>query len=367
MRIDRVTLTHVRVPLVEPFRSGTGVVAEKDGILVTVIADGIVGVGEASPVNGSLDSAGTPEVTWDDLALRFIPAVVSMRPRSLDEVCGLLEAIGGNPYARAGVETAFWDIEAQQQGVPLGRLLGGHRTRLESGLVVGITQTIPELLTMIEHHCAEGYKRVTIKVQPGWDLEPLREIRRHFGQIPLTVDAQCAYASGHFDHLRRFDEFELMMIEQPLARGDLEGHARLQATIATPVCLDESAEDPATVQHAIDIGACRIVNIKIQRVGGLRNAVRIHDLCAAAGIPVLAGTMPELGIGGAQTVHLATLPNFRYPMDVGSSRRWYVDDVISPLLEVRGGEIQLPLAAGNAYQIAGKAVSKYTVREEVVV
>jgi O-succinylbenzoate synthase len=232
---------------------------------------------------------------------------------------------------------------------------------------VGRASTIPELIAMIEPRLADGYKRLKIKVQPGWDLEPLREVRREFGDIPLMVDANCAYSREHFEHLRRFDEFGMIMIEQPLAKGDLEGHALLQDMIETPVCLDEGAEDPTAVQLAIDIGACRIINIKIQRVGGLRNAVRIHDMCAAAGIPVWAGTMPELGIGGAQTVHLATLPNFRYPTDVQASRRWFVDDVIVPLLEVHDGEIQIPMATGNAYQVAAKVVAKYMVRTEVLV
>lgn len=367
MKIDRITLTHIRIPLVEVFRISNGVVTEKDGILVSVDADGMTGVGEASPMAGTFYSPETPEGTWDDLKQRIIPAVVSMRPKSLDDVCGVLEAIGGNPFARAGVETAFWDLEAQREGIPLARLLGGSRTRIDAGLAVGIAPTIPELLAMIEPRLADGYKRLKIKVQPGWDIEPLREVRRHFGAIPLMVDANCAYSHWHFDHLRRFDEFDLIMIEQPLAREDLEGHAQLQSLLATPICLDEGAEDPAAVQHAIEIGACRIINIKIQRVGGLRNAVRIHDMCAVAGIPVWGGTMPELGIGGAQTVHLATLPNFRFPTDVQASRRWFVEDCISPLLEVHDGQIEIPRGNGNAYQLAPGVVEKYLVRKEVQV
>jgi len=366
MRIDRVTLTHVRVPMVEAFRVGNGVIAEKDAILVTVDADGLTGVGEASPMAGACCSPETPERTWNDLAQRIIPAVVSMRPKTLEDVCGVLEAIGGNAFARAGVETAFWDMEAQRRGQPLSRLLGGSRSRVDAGLAVGKAPTIPELLAMIEPRLADGYKQLKIDVQPGWDLEPLRAVRRAFGNIPLMADANCSYSREHLDHLRRFDEFGMSMMEQPLAKDDLEGHALLQTMIDTPVCLDEGAKDPTAVRHAIDIGACRIVNIKIQRVGGLRNAVRIHDMCAAAGVPVWAGTMPELGIGGAQTVHLATLPNFRYPTDVQASRRRFVDDVTVPLLEVHDGEIRLPMATGNAYQVATRVVAKYVVRKEVL-
>jgi O-succinylbenzoate synthase len=315
---------------------------------------------------GSLCSPETPEETWDDLVQRLIPAVISMHPRTLDDVCGLLEAVGGNPFARAGIETAFWDMEAQREGVPLARLLGGVRTRTESGLAVGIADTIPELLATIDRYITEGYKRVKINVRHGWDIKPLTAIRERFGEIPLMVDAECAYTCADYEHLRAFDAFGLVMIEQPLPKTDLEGHARLQSRIDTPLCLDESAEDPLTVQHAIDIGACRIVNIKIQRVGGLRNAVRIHDLCASAGVPVWAGTMPELGIGSAQTLHLATLPNFRFPTDVQSSRRWFLDDLIAPELETHDGEIALPQAAGNAYQVSRRSVEKYTVRKETL-
>jgi o-succinylbenzoate synthase len=367
MRIDRITLTQVRLPLVEAFHVGSDAVAEKDGILVVVNADGMTGVGEASPMAGGFPSPESAESTWVDLTQRIIPAVVSMRPRSLEDVCGVLEAIGGIPCARAGVEAAFWDIEAQRMGVPLARLLGGSRARVDASLVVGMAPTIPGLLRMIESRLADGYKRLKIEVRPGWDLEPLREVRRQFGDIPLMADAGCAYTSAHFDHLRRFDDFGMILIEQPLASHDLEGLAELQGMIDTPVCLDEGAEDSATVQHAIDIGACRAVCVSIQRVGGLRNAVRIHDMCAAAGIPVRAGSMPELGIGSAQTVHLATLPDFRHPTDVQASARWLVDDIIVPLLEVHDGEIQLPMATGNAFQVATHVVAKHTVRKEVLV
>jgi o-succinylbenzoate synthase len=367
MRIERVSLTHVRIPLVSPWHSDGTVVGEKDSILVTVQADGLTGVGEASLPNGSFCSPGNAESIWDDLAQRIVPAIVSMRPRTLEDVCGILEAIDGNCYARAGAESAFWDFEAQRVGVSLARLLGGSRTRVETAFVTGIAETIPDLIAVIEAHLADGYKQIKITVRPGWDLEPLGEVRRRFGNVPLMVDANSAYSREHLSHLRRFDDFALTMIEQPLPPGDLEGLAQLQQLLATPICLDEAVDGVATVQHAIDIGACRVVNIKIQRVGGLRNAVRIHDLCAAAGIPVRCGAMPELGVGSAQSVHLATLPNFRYPAEVQASRRHYVEDVILPLLEVHDGEIQLPLAIGNAYQVADKVVSKFMVRREVVV
>jgi O-succinylbenzoate synthase len=229
---------------------------------------------------------------------------------------------------------------------------------------MGIYETIDDLLRSIDRHLHLGYKRLKIKIQPGWDRGPLREIRKRFGSMPLMVDANCAYARSDIDHLRTLDEFDLMMIEQPLAREDLDGHAMLQSVLSTPVCLDESAENKDQVAAAIQRGSCRIVNIKIQRVGGLRNARAIHDLCERMGIPVWAGTMPELGIGGAQTLHLATLKNFTFPTDVEASARWFVEDIIEPVIEVRDGTITIPAGTGNCYRLREDVMRKYFVREE---
>jgi o-succinylbenzoate synthase len=367
MKIDRIRLTHVCIPLVDALRIGKGVIMEKESILVSVSAEGLTGFGEASPMDGAGCCSEMLERTWNDLVQRIIPAIVSMRPRSLDDVCGVLEAIDGDCFARAGLEAAFWDLEAQRAGVPLGRLLGGSRTHVEVGLSLGMAPTIPDLLRNIECRLADGYRRLKLAVQPGWDLEPLREVRRHFGDIPLMVDGNCSYTPEHLDHLRRFDDFGMLMIEQPFGRDDIEGHALLQGSLATPLCLDESAESTCAVQHAIDAGACRAVTITTQRVSGLRNAVRIHDLCAAAGIAVSAGTMPELGVGSVQAVHLATLANFRQPADVQASSGWLTEDLVAPCLEVHDGEIHIPMAAGTAYQVATDAVAKYAVRSEVVI
>lgn len=364
MKIDRITLDHVRVPLVEPFRISNGVIAEKDAILVGVYSGGAVGYGEASPMSGSFYSEDTPESTWDCLAKELIPRLLKQRPSSIESINALLDTVPDNAFAKAGLETAFWDLEAQTQNVPLWKFLGSDRNSVESGLAVGIYPTLRELLLAIERYLVEGYKRVKIKIQPGWDLKPLTEVRGEFGAIPLMVDANCAYTQQDLSHLKALDDFELMMIEQPLPKKDLEGHAQLQALIQTPVCLDESADDLATVGKAIALKSCRIVNIKIQRVGGLHHARAIHNLCEQSGIPVWGGTMPELGIGGAQTIHLSTLKNFAFPTDVESSKRWFVDDIVEPLIEVHGGIITLPSSPGNGYRLNQPAVKKHLVRGE---
>ncbi len=365
MRTERITLTHVRIPFNESFRISSGEVTEKDGILVRVDAGGISGTGEASPMSGSFYSDDTPESVWKFLADRLIPAALAAKADSVSSINRVLDRTGGSPFARAGLETAFWDIEARASGKPLYELLGGYSVPLESGLAIGITKGIPALLSTMEKHLADGYRRVKITIQPGWDVGPLGEIRQRFGDIPLMVDANGSYARADIPHLRSLDAFGLLMIEQPLPGNDLRGHAELQANIKTPICLDEGAEDLAAVRKAIRLKSCRIVNIKIQRAGGLAGARAMHDLCAKAGMPVWAGTMPELGIGAAQTLHLATLPNFAYPTDVGSSSRWFLDDIVEPLITVREGRISIPPGTGNCFQPSQGTIERYRIAERV--
>ncbi len=365
MRLERVTLTHVRIPLLVPLRASNGEVSEKDGILVRVEAAGLSGMGEASPMSGSFYSDDTPASVWKFLSDRLIPAAFAAGADSVTSINKVLDRTGGSPFARAGLETAFWDMEARAALKPLYEIIGGYNVPLDSGLSVGITKGIPELIAVIEKYLAEGYGRVKIKIQPGWDVGPLGEIRQRFGDIPLMVDANGAYSRQDIPHLASLDAFGLLMLEQPLPGSDLKGHAELQRKIKTPVCLDEGAEDVAAVRRAIRMKSCRIVNIKIQRVGGLSNAKAMHDVCALAGIPVWAGTMPELGIGAAQTLHMATLPNFAYPTDVGSSARWFLDDVIEPLITVRGGKITIPAGIGNCYERAERTIERFRMAEKV--
>jgi o-succinylbenzoate synthase len=361
MKIETITLTHVCIPLAEPFRISNGCITEKDGIIVAVTAEGVTGYGEASPMSGGFYSDDTPSSVWKILVDELIPAVLEPRDVTIESVNRILEVRSRSTFASAGIETALWDIEAQKIAEPLCALLGGTRRCVESGLAVGIYPTISELLKAIERHMAEGYKRIKIKIQPGWDREVLSQIRRIFGDIPLMVDANCAYAREDAHHLESLDEFGLMMIEQPLHKDDLAGHAMLQSVMKTPICLDEGAKNIGTVHEAIRLKSCKIINIKVQRVGGLQNAKRMHDTCADAGIPVWAGTMPELGIGGIQTLHLASLPNFLFPTDVESSLRWFTNDIVRPLIEVRNGTIAIGEGVGNGCKLAQDAVDAFTV------
>ncbi|GJQ20705.1 MAG: o-succinylbenzoate synthase [Bacteroidia bacterium] len=362
MSIDRITLTHVRVPLVEPFRISSGQVSCKDGILVAVDSEGVRGYGEASPMAGAFYSADTPESVWKDLTDILIPAVLHHGSSSVAEINKVLKSAGGSPFARAGVETAFWELEGRKTNRPLWNLLGAENKPVASGLAVGIYSSIPKLLDAVGRFMQEGYKRIKIKIQPGWDLGPLEAMRKLYPETPLMVDANCAYTRNDIAHLKKLDTFGLMMIEQPLPKDDLEGHASLQAALQTAVCLDESVEDVGSLEKALALNACKIVNIKIQRVGGLMNAKAIHDRCKEKGIPVWAGTMPELGIGGAQTLHLAMLENFAFPTDVESSARWFTSEIIDPPLQVENGILRVAPGPGNGHRVNPNTVKKWTVR-----
>jgi o-succinylbenzoate synthase len=366
VKLDSIRLTHVRVPLREPFKISNGVVSEKDGILVEVSARGQVGLGEASPMSGSFYSHHTPDSSWDVLTKQIVPRMTEAGELSLSGKW--FTAVGlhqDDPFATCGVDGALCDLAARLQGVPLWRLLGGRGDRpIESGLAVGIYPTTGELLQQIEEHLRTGgYKRVKIKVQPGWDIEPLEAVRIRFPDVPLMVDANCAYDVTDIPHICSWDQFKLIMIEQPLPRGDLEGHAELSRLSDTPICLDESAESVASVERAISLKSAKIVNIKLQRLGSMSAAVKVHKLTAAAKIGCWMGTMPELGVGAYAAMHFATLPNIVYPTDVEASDRWFAADVTTPPVTCQKGLLKLPTGPGLGVALNREVMTKYKVRE----
>ena len=357
MQIRSITLTWVRVPLVEPFRISSGAVAEKDAIVVRVESDGVTGWGESSPMAGSFYSSDTPESCWRELCDTIVPAVLNRDVSADDE-------LPGPHFASVGIETALWDIQAQRRGVPLHRLLGGTRDSIESGLAVGLYDDTSQMLRTIEMHLAAGYKRVKIKIARGSDVELVRAVRGAFGDdLPLMVDANGDYTLEHIDIFRRLDEFNLMMFEQPLAGHLLEESAELQRQVRTPVCLDESLENLPAAERAIALGSLRIANIKIQRVGGLRNALRMYELCRAHNLGIWIGTMPELGIGQAQGAALSSLEGCTFPTDVEASARWFTDDIIDPWLDVDSGMIAMPKAPGLGYRIDSDKLARYKIEQ----
>ena len=369
--IERVGLTHLRIPLKEPFRISGGEIAIKDALLVAVeTRGGRVGLGESSPMAlGFGYSADTPEGCWEELTGSIAPALLGFAFESAEEIGALASTWTGSRFAAAGAETACWDVLAQIGERSLAEMLGASPERIEvgvdSGLAVGLYPTVVDLLRAIEPHMAEGYKRLKLKIRPGQDLDLVRAVRQHFGEVPLMVDANAAYTRDDLDVLRRLDGEQLLMIEQPMAADDLDGSAALQALIDTPVCLDETADDLGRAAEAIRRGAGRIINLKIQRVGGFGPASALHDLARDAGVACWVGTMPELGVGQAQAIHLATLANCKYPTDVEPSARWFVDDYVTPLIELAApGVLAVPTTPGLGYQVDPAKVLRYRVRHQ---
>jgi o-succinylbenzoate synthase len=361
VRVERIELTHVRVPLVEPFRISSGAVAEKDGIVVALHSGDLVGVGESSPMGGSFYSSDTPEQSWRELCDTIAPALIGRDFEDPAEWNTALDALPCGNFTKTGVETAFWDLAAKRDGEPLYAVLGGSRTRVESGLAVGLYDDIADMLRTVERYLCDGYHRVKIKIEPGRDVELVRAARKEFGDIPLFVDANGAYSLDDVDIFRKLDDFGLMMFEQPLPGPALEDLAELQRSVHTPICLDESLESPALLRRAIELGSLRIANFKIQRIGGFHRALEMYEICREQALPAWVGTMPELGIGQAQGAALASLPGFVYPTDVEASLRWFRDDIIEPLLEVCNGAIELPLGAGLGYSVDDAKLRNYAV------
>jgi O-succinylbenzoate synthase len=361
VKIEQISLTHVRVPLVEPFRISSGAVAEKDAIVVEVRSDGLAGYGESSPMAGAFYSSDTPERSWQELREVVVPAMLGRSFEDPEEWNAALDALPAGKFTKTGVETALWDIAAKRKGVALARLLGGSKSNVDSGLAVGLYEETPEMLRRIARYLADGYKRVKIKIEPGSDVELVRAVRGEFGDIPLFVDANGAYGPEDIEIFRRLDEFNLMMFEQPFPGPDLEQLAWLQGHMKTPVCLDESLESTADLRRAIELGSLRIANFKIQRVGGFHHALEMLGICREHRIPAWVGTMPELGVGQAQGVALASLDGFGFPTDVEASLRWFQDDIIAPLICVRAGEIAVPDVPGLGYEVARGKLDRYGV------
>jgi O-succinylbenzoate synthase len=364
LEIDRIDLTHLRIPLREPFRISGGEVAVKDAILVQVRAGDLVGCGESSPMAAGFGyNDVTPESCWGELEHRIAPPFIGRRCADLDDASRLVDAGPGSRFAKAGLETALWDLFGKATGRSIASMLGGDRARVESGLAVGLYATTAELLDRIAQHLGDGYKRVKIKIKPGSDVQLVEAVRERFGALPLFVDANAAYTIDQLDTFQRLDKLGLMMIEQPFAADDCDGLERLQSEIETPVCVDESAETVDQTRELLRRGCCRIVNIKIQRVGGLRNARAIHDACRDAGAACWVGTMPELGIGQAQGIHLGALAGCSLPSDIEPSRRWFADDYTDPPIELsEPGCFAVPDAPGLGYRVSDRALARYRVR-----
>jgi o-succinylbenzoate synthase len=363
VNIERIELRLLRLPLVHFFETSFGRSYDRTFVLVRLDGGGVSGYGECVADQHPFYSPETTETAWHILSRFIAPLVLGVEFDHPRDLFPALHAIRGHNMAKAGLEMAAWDLYARQRGEPLWTVLGGNGQPIASGVSIGIQDSLDQLAGKIEKELAAGYRRIKIKVKPGWDVGAVEMVRQRFGAIPLMVDANAAYSLADASHLQRFDAFDLMMIEQPLDDDDIRDHATLQAQLKTAICLDESIKSIPLAEEAIALRACRIINIKPGRIGGFRESIRLHDLCAANGLPVWHGGMLESGIGRAHNIHLSTLPNFKLPGDIAASRRYFVPDLIEPPIDVRpDGTIAVPEGPGIGVTIVPGRVEAATER-----
>lgn len=367
VKIERIDIREIKIPLVQFFETSFGRVYDRDVIVVKLHAQGIVGYGEAACASAPFYSYETSATCFHILEDFLAPFVLHKDIQGPEELLKLLAPVRGHPMAKTGLEEAFWDIISRKEGKPLHQLLGGIRDTIYPGVSLGIQDRLSDLLDRIAYFLEQGYIRIKIKIKPGWDLKVVKEVRKSFGDILLMVDANGAYSLNDTATFKRLDEYALMMIEQPFAYYDLLDHARLQKEIDTPICLDESINNAHDLKCALALGSCKVVNIKPGRVGGLWRAKEIHDLAQGAGIPVWCGGMLESGIGRAHNLAISTLPNFTLPGDVSASDRYFAEDVIEPPVRLEpGGAITLPKGPGLGFEVKEERLEKYTVRAATV-
>jgi o-succinylbenzoate synthase len=350
MKITAVELLRIRMPLVSPFRTSFGTQTARPVLLVRVVTPDAEGWGECVAMEEPLYSYEDLETAAHVLRTQLVPRVLALGERlTAARVGPALEAVKGHPMAKAALELAVLDAELRACGRPLAEHLGAVRDAVPAGVSVGIMDGLPQLLEAVEGYLDQGYARIKLKIEPGWDVEPVRAVRERFGDIALQVDANTAYALADARHLAQLDAFDLLLLEQPLAEDDLRGHAALARQVRTPICLDESITSARSAADAIALGACSVVNIKAGRVGGYLEAVRVHDVAQAHGVPVWCGGMLETGLGRAANVALAALPGFVLPGDTSASDRFYRQDVTEPFV-LEDGCVAVPTGPGLGVQ-----------------
>lgn len=351
MRIESIELYHVVMPIIEPWRTGCGDEDAIQSVVVRMIADGREGWAETAPHRGPFFSPEWAGGVFAILRDWLGPMVLGQTVESADELQALLRTVRGNPFAKAALDVAWWDAYARSNEQPLWKLIGGQTPTVEVGADIGVKDTIDELLTEIAKAQEANFKRVKLKYRPGWELEMIRAVRESFPKMTFHIDCNSSYTLDDLSMFRALDSYNLAMIEQPLGYDDLLDHAKLQAAIETPICLDESINSPSRARHAVELKSCRWINIKVGRVGGLTNALAVHDLCAQSGIPNWIGNMLESALGQAPSLAMATLPNVKYPSDVFPSKRFYEKDMAEPELVLAGPSVaQAPSAIGLGWR-----------------
>jgi O-succinylbenzoate synthase len=366
MNIESIVLRQIQVKLKAPFETSFGKTWERRVVLVEVIADGLSGWGEVTAGEGPYYNSETTDTSWLILEKFIVPLVAAAKIKSPADIADVLRVLRGHGMAKAALENALWDIEAQRQKIPLAKLLGGTRTEINCGVSIGIQDSPERLVAAAEREIAAGYQRIKIKIKPQKDLEYMAAVRKRFPEILLSVDANSAYRLQEVEHLKKFDEYGLLMMEQPLSWDDMYDHSLLQPQIKTAICLDESIHNSEHARAAIEMGACRIVNIKLGRVGGHSEARRVAEVSRERKVPVWCGGMLETGVGRAHNIAMSSLAGFVLPGDVSASQRYWEEDIIEPEVEVsKAGTITIPTAPGLGHTVRTRRIERLTVRKEI--
>jgi O-succinylbenzoate synthase len=358
MKIEAAEIVRLSMPLVRPFRTSFGTQSHRDVALVHVITDEGEGWGECAAHEGPFYNEEFVDAAELVLERWMLPAIFEMSAVSGHDVAAAIGHIKGYAAAKAATEMAVIDVQLHGEGRCLAEYLGGDRAHVEVGVSVGIADSIPQLLDTVRGYVEQSYRRVKLKIEPGWDIAPVRAVREQFPDLALQVDANASYPPSAIGHLTQLDRMELLMIEQPFAADDLGTHARLSSVISTPICLDESILSTRSVANALDTKACSIVNIKVGRVGGLLEARRIHDLCRSRNVDVWCGGMLETGVGRAANVALASLPGFTFPGDISGSDRYFAFDITDPFV-VHDSVLEVPTGPGLGVTVNEAALAEY--------
>jgi O-succinylbenzoate synthase len=367
-KLDAVELFHVQMRLQRPFKTSFGVEHERECLILKLEGDGVAGWGECVAGEFPGYSYETAETAWHILQDFFLPALARYPLQAPEELRNALTAYRGHPLARAGLEMGLWDLLGKQNGQSLKTLLGGQRESVPVGVSIGVQKDVSAMLTKVETYLGQGYQRIKVKIMPGADLDIIAGIRQLYKGIRLQVDANSAYRIEDADHLKGLDRYDLELIEQPLAEDDILDHASLQKELETPICLDESILSVRHTRLALDAGACRVINIKPGRVGGLSEAKAIHDYCLARRIPVWCGGMLETNIGRAANLALASLPGFSLPGDISASERYYETDIATPGFVLNpDSTIDVPDQVGLGIEIDRDALERFSIKKKRIV
>jgi O-succinylbenzoate synthase len=365
MKIEEIILRHIRMPLRSPFQTSRWIERDRECVIVQLRAEGLTGWGECVATQNCGYSYETTKTNWHILEDFVLPAVFAS---DLPDIAGYRAAIGhvsGHPMAKAGMEMALWDLFAQRAGVSLQKFIGGNGDRVRVGVSVGIQETTGALLRVVDQYLAEGYRRIKLKIKPGRDVGDVAAVRKAHPVLMLQVDGNSVYRLSDAEHLKALDDFDLLLIEQPLGDDDIIDHAKLQPQLKTPVCLDESITSTTHARWALELGACRVINIKPGRVSGMHEAMRIHDFCRERGAPVWMGGMLETGIGRAANVAVASLPGFTLPGDISASARYFFEDIVDPPFGLNpDSTLSVPTGPGLGVNVRLDALEKVTLRRE---